>query len=464
MYVCGPTVYDTMHVGHARSFVSFDFIARYLEYRGYRVSLVVNITDVEDKIIKRASELNVQALELSSGFADAFLRNSTSLLLKPAKVYPKASDHIPDILDMIRDLVARGFAYEIEGSVYFDITKTTEYGKLSGQSPEQILAGARVEIDERKRHPADFALWKAAKPGEVSWESPWGQGRPGWHIECSAMSMKYLGKTLDIHGGGEDLIFPHHENEIQQSQAFTGVTFSKYWMHGGMLNIAGEKMSKSLHNFMSVDEALVAHPPETLRFFFANSLYRRQIDFSPELLIESDRARRRLEGYVQYLISSDLRGNSGAEIASRIRSEFIRSMDDDFNTRDAVASLFSNLREARRFAEEGRLSADGAKAIVSAVREVNGVMLIFREEAFQKIHLSDAPLASAEDAQILLFDEDVGELLTEEVRTLISRRNEARKGKRFEEADSIRRELSAMGILLEDTDSGAVRVRKKHRS
>ncbi len=436
MYVCGPTVYDHMHVGHARSFVSFDFIARYLEYRGYRVSLVVNITDVEDKIINRAQELNISALELSSRFADEFIRSCSSLLLKPADVYPRASEHIAEILKMVMELVAGGFAYEIEGSVYFDITKAKDYGKLSGQALEQILAGARVDVDERKRHPADFALWKAAKPGEVSWDSPWGRGRPGWHIECSAMSMKYLGRTLDIHGGGEDLIFPHHENEIQQSEAFTGVTFSRYWMHGGMLNVTGEKMSKSLHNFMSVEEALKLHPPETLRLLFANSLYRRQMEFSPELLAESDKARERLEGYIQHLLSVQTQGDGGSEIASLIREDFVRAMDDDFNTRDAVASLFNNLREARKLADGALLSSAAAEAVIAAAREVNGVLRILRETAFHK--------------------QSIGK----DIEELISKREEARRQRRFDDADAIRRELSARGIILEDTESG-VRWKRK---
>ncbi len=436
MYVCGPTVYDHMHVGHARSFVSFDFIARYLEYRGYRVSLVVNITDVEDKIINRAQELNISALELSSRFADEFIRSCSSLLLKPADVYPRASEHIAEIVKMVMELVAGGFAYEIEGSVYFDITKAKDYGKLSGQALEQILAGARVDVDERKRHPADFALWKAAKPGEVSWDSPWGRGRPGWHIECSAMSMKYLGRTLDIHGGGEDLIFPHHENEIQQSEAFTGVTFSRYWMHGGMLNVTGEKMSKSLHNFMSVEEALKLHPPETLRLLFANSLYRRQMEFSPELLAESDKARERLEGYIQHLLSVQTQGDGGSEIASLIREDFVRAMDDDFNTRDAVASLFNNLREARKLADGALLSSAAAEAVIAAAREVNGVLRILRETAFHK--------------------QSIGK----DIEELISKREEARRQRRFDDADAIRRELSARGIILEDTESG-VRWKRK---
>ena len=436
MYVCGPTVYDHMHVGHARSFVSFDFIARYLEYRGYHVSLVVNITDVEDKIINRAQELSISALELSSRFADEFIRSCSSLLLKPADVYPRASEHIAEILKMVMELVTDRFAYEIEGSVYFDITKAKDYGKLSGQALEQILAGARVDVDERKRHPADFALWKAAKPGEVSWDSPWGRGRPGWHIECSAMSMKYLGRTIDIHGGGEDLIFPHHENEIQQSEAFTGVTFSRYWMHGGMLNVTGEKMSKSLHNFMSVEEALKLHPPETLRLLFANSLYRRQMEFSPELLAESDKARGRLEGYIQHLLSVQTQGDGGSEIASLIREDFVRAMDDDFNTRDAVASLFNNLREARKLADGALLSSAAAEAVIAAVREVNGVLRIIRETAFHK--------------------QSIGK----DIEELISKREEARRQRRFDEADAIRRELSARGIILEDTESG-VRWKRK---
>jgi cysteinyl-tRNA synthetase len=436
IYVCGLTVYDSMHVGHAKSFISFDFIVRYLKFTGYRVKLVVNITDVDDKIIKRAKERGIDALELSSAYADEFISDIDSLLIDRADVYPRASEHISDIIAMIVRLQENGYAYELEGSVYFDITRTKDYGKLSGQSLGQISAGARVEVNERKLNPADFALWKAAKEGEVSWESPWGRGRPGWHIECSAMSMKYLGQTLDIHGGGEDLIFPHHENEIQQSEAYTGKKFSNYWMHVGLLNFSGEKMSKSMHNFVTVRELLSKYRPEALRFFFASSLYRRQSEFSIDLLEESEQARRRLEGYISDLLSVESESGSGEELAYSILNSFRELMDDDFNTRDVVAMLFTKLHEARRMMEKGEMSVKGAQSIVSALKDINGVLRIMNEDVF------------------------IRKILDREVLLLIETREKARKARRFDEADAIRKRLNEMGIELEDTPEG-VRWRKK---
>ncbi len=436
IYVCGLTVYDSMHVGHAKSFVSFDFIVRYLKFAGYKVNLVVNITDIDDKIIKRANEKGIEALKLSSVYAAEFISDIDSLLIDRAIVYPKASEHIGDIMAMIVYLQENGFAYELEGSIYFDIAKTKDYGKLSGQSISQILSGARVEVNERKRNPADFALWKAAKEGEISWESPWGRGRPGWHIECSAMSMKYLGQTLDIHGGGEDLIFPHHENEIQQSEAYTKKKFANYWMHVGLLNFSGEKMSKSLHNFVTVRELLSKYRPESLRFFFAGSLYRRQSEFGMELLEESEQARRKLEGYVQELLSVESESGSGEELASSMLNSFRELMDDDFNTRDVIAMLFTKLHEARRMKDDGQISGKGAKSIISALKEINGVLRIMNEDAF------------------------IRQTLEKEVLLLIERRENARKARRFDEADAIRARLSEMGIVLEDTSEG-VRWRKK---
>ncbi|MCL4346790.1 MAG: cysteine--tRNA ligase [Candidatus Thermoplasmatota archaeon] len=441
MYVCGLTVYDEMHVGHAKSFVSFDFISRYLRYSGYAVKLVINITDVDDKIIKRANEAGISPLQLSSFYSSSFLRDIDGLLIERATFYPRASQHIPEIIDMIASLMEKGYAYEIDGSVYFDITKTRNYGRLSGQSPDMIMSGARIEVDERKRNPADFALWKSAREGEISWESPWGRGRPGWHIECSAMSMKYLGQTLDIHGGGEDLIFPHHENEIQQSEAYTGKRFSNYWIHVGLLNLSGQKMSKSLNNFVTVSELLKRYCPQTLRLYFANSLYRRQSEFSFELLDESDQARRKLENYMSDLLSVQTETGGGEDIASSILSSFAEYMDDDFNTHGVISLLFTKLREARRRMEEGTLSLKGASSIVSAVREINSVLLIMKDESFTQLSGS--------------VDSEVAEL--------IERREEARKSRRFEEADAIRKRLRDMGIVLEDTPEG-VRWKRIERS
>ncbi len=435
MYVCGLTVYDHMHIGHARTFISFDIIAKYLAYSGYNVRLIVNITDIDDKIIARAAERDIPALQLSAEFADEFQEDMKSLGVGSVSEYVRASDNIEEILAMVRSLVEGGFAYAIDGSVYFDVSRTSDYGKLSGQSMDQILAGARVEVDERKRNPGDFALWKEARPGEVSWESPWGRGRPGWHIECSAMSMKYLGETLDIHGGGEDLIFPHHENEIQQSESLTHKEFARYWMHCGLLNTGGAKMSKSLKNFSTVRETLRQFPAETVRFFFANSLYRRQIDFSDASLQESDQARRRLEGFVLSLHTAGGHG-SGDDLAARLESDFRQSMDDDFNTRDVIASLFTNLREANRLRDEGRLSADGAGKVLAALKRVNGVLGIIRQESFRR------------------------DGLEKEVEDLIQERERARKERDYGRADDIRSRLIEMGIVLEDTAEG-VKWRRK---
>lgn len=435
MYVCGLTVYDEMHLGHARTFISFDIIAKYLAFSGYDVNLVVNITDIDDKIIERAAEKNMPALQLSSGFASDFVRDMESLGVTGVRKYVKASDNIEEIVSLVRELMEGGFAYAIEGSIYFDISRAHDYGKLSGQSMDQIQAGARVEVDERKRNPGDFALWKEAKPGEVYWDSPWGKGRPGWHIECSAMSMKYLGSTLDIHGGGEDLIFPHHENEIQQSEACTHAQFSRYWMHGGLLNVGGAKMSKSLKNFNSVRETLAEFPAETVRMYFANSLYRRQIDFSDKSLQESDSARRRLEGYVLSLLSSDGKGE-GKELAEGITEGFRKAMDDDFNSRDAIASLFQKLKEASALSSEGRLSRKGAEDVVEAVRNINGVLGIMKSAAFEKVELE------------------------KEIEELIDQREDARKAKDYRRADEIRSILSEMGITIEDTAEGVKWKRK----
>lgn len=435
MYVCGLTVYDEMHIGHARTFISFDVIAKYLAFSGYDVNLVVNITDIDDKIIERAAERNTQALQLSSGYAADFVRDMGSLNVTSVRQYVKASDNIDAILSLVRELMEGGFAYAIEGSVYFDISKAHEYGKLSGQSMDQILAGARVEVDERKRNPGDFALWKEAKPGEVHWESPWGVGRPGWHIECSAMSMKYLGSTLDIHGGGEDLIFPHHENEIQQSEACTHAQFSKYWMHVGLLNVGGAKMSKSLKNFSSVKETLEEFPAETVRMYFANSLYRRQIDFSDRSLQESDSARRRLEGYVLSLKSSDGKGE-GRKLAESIMDGFRKAMDDDFNSRDAIASLFQKLKEASALSGEGKLSRKGANDVLEAVRKINSVLGIMKSSAFEEVSLE------------------------KEIEELIRQREDARKAKDYGKADEIRSTLGGMGIIVEDTADGVKWKRK----
>ena len=294
MYVCGVTVYDDAHLGHARWALTFDAIVRYLRYRGFDVNHVTNFTDVDDKIMARAEELGWKPLDLSKRYIETFFEDMDRLRVKRATHYPKASETIPEIIEMIQKLVDKGCAYAAGGDVNFDITKAKDYGSLSGQSPDQMLAGARIEVDEKKRNPADFALWKAAKPGEISWESPWGNGRPGWHIECSAMSLKHIGPTVDIHGGGSELMFPHHENEIQQSEAANGQKFVNYWIHNGLLMVNEEKMSKSLKNFFTIKDMLKEYDPSTLRFFLLNTHYRQPLSYDLDVLNESRKSLERL--------------------------------------------------------------------------------------------------------------------------------------------------------------------------
>ncbi|MDH4122730.1 MAG: cysteine--tRNA ligase, partial [Thermoplasmata archaeon] len=304
IYVCGVTVYDDVHLGHARSIVAFDAIVRYLRQKGYDVSHVTNFTDVDDKIIKRAADLSVEPLKLSKMYIDKFSDDMKYLRVKPADQYPKASEMIADIIKLVEKLVDKGFAYESGGDVFFDITKAKDYGRLSGISSDQVQAGARIEVDEKKRNPADFALWKAAKEGEISWQSPWGPGRPGWHIECSAMALKFLGDTLDIHGGGSDLLFPHHENEIQQSEASTGKKFVNYWMHNGMLMVNKEKMSKSLKNFFTIKDICKKYDGSTVRFFLLNTHYRQPIEYDVDSLDEAKKSLERLQNAYDELNSA----------------------------------------------------------------------------------------------------------------------------------------------------------------
>jgi len=436
MYVCGLTVYDRMHIGHARTFIFFDIVAKFLRYSGYDVKLIVNITDVDDKIIARAANEGVKPEIIATRYASYFIEDMNRLHINSVTMYPSATEHIGEIIEIVRTLESRGHAYAVEGDVFFDISTSKNYGRLSGQSLDQIIAGARVEVDKRKRNPADFALWKSAKPGEISWKSPWGDGRPGWHIECTAMSIKHLGETIDIHGGAEDLIFPHHENEIQQSEAFTGKTFVRFWMHAGLLNTSGEKMSKSLHNFVTVEELLSKYTPEAIRFFCANSIYRRQIEFSSALLEESEQGRRRLLNAIASVMSSR-EGEGGEGIASELLENFREAMEDDFNTRDAIASIFTSLRRASQIAEAQGLSASAKEEIISAVREINSVLCIFEQTAFSH-----------------QIDERLNELL--------NLREEARRRRDFSAADAIRREIEELGYSVEDTQQGPRLKRKSY--
>ncbi|MGA1792779.1 MAG: cysteine--tRNA ligase [Thermoplasmatota archaeon] len=445
MYVCGPTVYDVCHVGHARTYVAFDTIRRYLEYRGFNVTYVQNFTDVDDKIINRSAEKGVPPLVLSEGYIQEYFEDMDHLNVRRATIHPKASETIPDMITVVKGLMDKGYAYVANGSVYFEVEKARDiFGKLRHQSLEEMRDGARVEIDEEKRSPKDFALWKAAKPGEISWASPWGEGRPGWHIECSTMSWKYIGRTLDIHGGGIDLIFPHHESEILQAEAFTGEKFVKYWLHNGFLEINKEKMSKSLGNFFTVKEVIERYDPMALRFFLVYTHYRSPIDFSDAAMDEASTSFGRLKklhwtlkgtvGEIEGGTIPDL-GEPDEDVlktAFGIKRSFIEAMDDDFNTRIAVATLFQLDNEVKELQKAGRLDRRHAYLLISIMEELTDILgLVFSHD-----------------------EESIGSELAEGlIRLLIDLRTEARNRKDWSTADSIRDRLKGMGIILEDGET-----------
>ncbi|MEX2704789.1 MAG: cysteine--tRNA ligase [Candidatus Freyrarchaeum guaymaensis] len=444
MYVCGPTVYDYSHVGHARSYVAFDVIRRYLEYKGYTVIYIQNITDVDDKIIKRANELGEDPLSLSKRFTEAYFEDMEKLNVQRANIHPKVSDHIPEIIEFIDRLIKEGYAYEVDGNVYFSVSKAKDYGKLSHQPMENILAGARVEVDKNKRDPRDFALWKKVKPGEIFWESPWGKGRPGWHIECSAMAIKYLGPSIDIHGGGMDLIFPHHECEIAQSEAYTGKPFVKYWIHNGFVTINKEKMSKSLGNFFTIREVLEKYDGETLRFFLLSTHYRSQIDYSDKHLQEAKQALQRIRGAINKLKTlikqsreeSKEPSKEERELIEQVRKskqKFMDAMDDDFNTREAMPAIFELTRMVNSLDASSRISRSTLEEALQTYNEFGQILGLFQEEERRET-----------------YEETVGKL----VDILIELRNRFRKEKDWETADYIRERMREAGILLEDSREG----------
>ena len=351
-YICGPTVYDYFHIGNARSFIISDMLRRYLIYKGYKVKFVMNITDIDDRIIKKSIDEKISFNEVASKYTKAFLEDISALKLKPADVNPKATEHIGEIINLIKTLEEKGIAYNVDGDVFYDVSKFEGYGKLSGKNLEQLESGARVEINETKKNPLDFALWKKAKPGEPSWESPWGKGRPGWHIECSAMSCKHLGESFDIHAGGNDLIFPHHENEIAQSEGATGKPFVKYWLHFGFLNINEEKMSKSLGNFFTARDILINYSAEAIRLFFAQAYYRGPLNFSDELLQAAQKGVEKFVNLAQK-INDELNKDNSEGVYPEIDikkylDEFETVMDDDFNSAQGVAVIFDFAKEVNR--------------------------------------------------------------------------------------------------------------------
>ena len=445
IYCCGVTPYNHPHIGNARPFVTWDVIRRYLAHKGYKVRYIQNFTDVDDKIIRTANEEGVKWSDISGRYIDAYFKAMDALNVKRADIYPRVSETIPDIIAMVQKLVDKGYAYAVDnGDVFYRVEKFAGYGKLSGRKLEDMQAGARIDVDERKEHPMDFALWKAAKPGEPSWDSPWGKGRPGWHIECSTMSLKYLGEKFDFHGGGSDLIFPHHENEIAQSQACIGDehSFAQYWLHNGFITIHNEKMSKSKNNFFTVKDILAEYPGEVVRFFILQTHYRSPLDFSDERLKEAQTSLNRLaqsKGFMDELSAKDGSSDTAKELAEKAAGyvkEFHEAMDDDFNTALAISQIFA-------------LSKD----INIYYQDVMNKGIAFDSENFAKVAESYKLMTGI----IGIFEQDEAaddELANKLMDLIINIRQDARKEKNWALADKIRDELKEAGVILEDTPNG----------
>lgn len=447
MYVCGVTPYDFCHLGHARAYVTFDMVRRYLEFSGYDVKHVQNFTDVDDKIISKARKEGdpFKAMKIAQGFIDEYYKEMDALGIRRAHIYPKVSEHMKEIVALVEKLLAKGIAYEVDGDVFYDVSKFPGYGKLSKHPMDQIKAGARVEVDERKRNPVDFALWKKAKPDEPYWESPWGKGRPGWHIECSAMSMKYLGETLDVHGGGMDLIFPHHENEIAQSEGATGKQFVRYWIHNGFITVDQEKMSKSLGNFFTIRDILKKYPAEAVRFLLLSTHYRSPIDFSDAMLVNAVNSLSKLHNALDNLEAVEKAASkaklSDAEKAvldevKGDREKFIAAMDDDFNTPLAISALFEIAKKANQHLMGPEPKKELLAAMLKELRGLGGVLNLYK-------------LGKTE-----------GGLPDEEIGRLVSERQEARKAKDFKRSDELRMKLKELGVILEDQKDGTVRWKR----
>jgi cysteinyl-tRNA synthetase len=442
MYVCGVTVYDRSHIGHARALVCFDVIYRYLRFLGYAVTFVRNFTDVDDKIIQRGLESGRTAQEVSEANIAGFYEDMRLLGCARPQVEPKATEHVAEMIELIRRLEDKGLAYAAQGDVYFAVDRLPSYGQLSGRRLEDMMAGARIEVGDLKRHPMDFALWKASKPGEPAWDSPWGRGRPGWHIECSAMASKYLGQPFDIHGGGNDLIFPHHENEIAQSEGAMGCALARYWLHNGMVNFGTEKMSKSLGNVWAVADAARHASGEALRLLVLGTHYRGPLEFQPERLLEAQRTLDRLYESLARADEAIERQGAVPDEAARaaVLAEFGAGMNDDFNTARGLATLFDGLRTLNRHIDAGEWAlAAGVRAALAAIAEVLGVGGADARaylEGRRERGLAQRALTPAE------------------VESLIAQRAAARQAKDFTRADAIRRELKAKGVVLEDTPAG----------
>lgn len=500
MYVCGPTTYNYIHLGNARPLVVFDAFRRYLQFRGYEVNYVQNFTDVDDKIINRARDEGQDPMSLAERYINEYFKDADALNVRRADVHPRVSENIPEIIEAVKLLMAKGYAYEVQGDVFFRVRAFSDYGKLSGRSLKDMLAGARVEVDERKEEPVDFALWKSAKEGELCWDSPWGRGRPGWHIECSVMAIKYLGETIDIHGGGNDLIFPHHENEIAQSEAITGKPFANYWMHNGFITVNKEKMSKSLGNFFILRDILEKYPADAVRFYLIATHYRSPLDFDDSKLEEARKALGRLKNTLDLCkefkksnieIGIDLEGKASDfwQSIEKLENDFIEAMDDDFNTAKALGFLFEMSHQINAYiAASNRDSAVNQAAVGRAVRvftELGNVLGIFMEGRHNEMQIVEGILpilaelsSDAETEGNYEFVNNIRDFLREikvniedgdgkcvlyssrypdinvVVKKLIEIRTILRQKKEYQKADFIRDSLRKRGIILEDTREG----------
>lgn len=436
MYVCGPTVYNFFHIGNGRTFIVFDTIRRYFEYRGFKVDFVQNFTDIDDKMIKKANEEGTTVKKIGDTYIKEYYQDADALNIERATVNPRATEFIGEIIKFVKGLVDKGYAYEVDGDVYFSTKKFQGYGKLSGQNIEDLQSGARISVDERKKDPMDFAIWKAQKPGEPAWNSPWGMGRPGWHIECSCMAKKLLGETIDIHAGGSDLKFPHHENEIAQSEALTGEPFARYWLHSAFVNVNNEKMSKSLNNFFTAREILERYDADVIRFLMLSAHYRQQLNFSEDLLESAKASVERiynaignLENLIDEVSREEMNEEEKAYLESlnKYKEKYIEKMDDDFNTADAITAIFDLIKDTNT-----NITIDSSKELA--------------KKALELIRELGAPLG--------MFQKSTKGNLEEEIEALIAERQQARKDRDFALADKIRDELKDRGIVLEDTPQG----------
>ena len=438
MYSCGPTVYDYFHIGNARPFIIFDTMRRYLEYTGYKVTFVQNFTDIDDKMINRANKEGITVKELGERFIAEYFKDAEALGIRKATIHPKATENIDSIIEVVKTLEDKGYAYNVNGNVYFRTKKFEDYGKLSHQPLEELEAGARIDIADEKEDPMDFALWKAQKPGEPAWESPWGMGRPGWHIECSAMVNKFLGASIDIHSGGKDLIFPHHENEVAQSECANGCNFANYWMHNGYININNQKMSKSLGNFFTIRDITEKYKPEVVRFFMLSAHYRSPVNFSDDLMQQAQSAMERVYTCIEslnFLLKNALEREANGQEAelldalTKAKKRFCDAMDDDLNTADAISAIFDIVSAANKtVSKDGDNSKAVLESVLAAIHEIGDVLGLFEVKETAE---GDA-----------------------EIEALIEKRNEARKNKDWAEADRIRDELKARNIILKDTPAG----------